>query len=468
MNEAGSLVAPRLPPPTTLDVLLAPVRGLVRPAAAARRLAELSPRGQLMVFALHVLVIAAIVVRLAMWSVSLDRFPAGGGSFFAICYVTLTDSKDIWFDWHADGWIGPAEQIALAASAIVVAGTVLLAALVFVRVHRHDSLGRSWRTAFAAVLASGGALTVSVMVIGTWLVFASSWDKLTGSYSDNVGIACGFYGVPLGVLFVLSNLRRAVAGVADLQPAPELPPRCEGCGYDLTHRPDDDRCPECGLSISLSLTPGMRRTGSAWEHAFRGRETWRRSRAWRHDLRSALTCPTEFYSNLRVHEDSSAAASFAMRTYISICVLGWLYGLFAFVVFELRYGDIGEAVMVFTGLGGLWLPLLLWAIHRIVAALTTAWWLYRRMMPDYRIAAQVQHYEAVYLAVFVAFLLALFTSFLMFDDWLSQTFPPFMGRGILFFVPPEIVVFFGGLVLLALGWFLRYAWIARAVRWSNF
>ena len=44
-----------------------------------------------------------------------------------------------------------------------------------------------------------------------------------------------------------------------------IDPRCEWCGYNLTHVPETGKCPECGTAVALSLRSDLRRTGVAWE-----------------------------------------------------------------------------------------------------------------------------------------------------------------------------------------------------------
>jgi hypothetical protein len=65
-----------------------------------------------------------------------------------------------------------------------------------------------------------------------------------------------------GAVAALLILLRAVATKSDeeLKPTPLM---CERCGYNLSHTPDDSRCPECGEPAANSI--GQTRRATEWE-----------------------------------------------------------------------------------------------------------------------------------------------------------------------------------------------------------
>jgi hypothetical protein len=115
------------------------------------------------------------------------------------------------------------------------------------------------------------------------------------------------------------------------------------------------------------------------------------------------------------------------------------------------------AILIFIGLGGLWL------VHRTIAALVFTYWLTRRELPDYRWAARVIGYETVYLWVPCIFLGLLLISIIRYETWISKL----LGLNT-FFPAGEFGTVFLGFVGLAGLWIWRYQSAYRAIRWSNF
>ncbi|RMF71696.1 MAG: hypothetical protein D6744_17590 [Planctomycetota bacterium] len=453
-----------------VEAFTAPWRGVVRPREVARRLAQLSVGGQIALFLTHCTLLAAVVVVLAMWNEAIGQFSPANTPEYSRVFAAFLLAYRFWFVWHADRWIGPAEWIAAVVFAVMIGGALLLVGISLVRVHRGGSLARSLSTTFAAVLSTGGAFTLAAVFVGVALLIANNWYVIGGYAQSLVEPIGALFSVPLGVLAVLANLRRAVAGVADLMPAPELSPRCEDCGYDLTHRPANDRCPECGLSVSVSLTPELRRPGCGWQNRLATSGWVRRMFAWIIDVPAIVFQPTEFYRGLRVRGGEGLTSAFALRVHVAMSLLGLAVSFLLAALVSWRYGGVAlDACIIVAAIGGLWAPLALWALHRTVAALTTAWWIIGKRLTDFRTAAQVQDYEAAFLFVPGVFYAGLTTSFVLYGNWISRLGLPAIGPfGNPWGVPYELITVMGALFVFVIWWFVRYERILRAVRWSNF
>jgi hypothetical protein len=330
-----------LPPPDLVETLLAPLRCVWRPGAACQALFRAAPPAYWLTYGGYVLALAAGVALLAMWGATIQVVYVSASSGAASgtqglnlgVYADATVEKTaedgsvvtqsitpgwqiqrrtpahVWRDWHAEGWFGPAEAIFLATVLAVLVGTALLAWLQLPFVHRSGSVRRSLALAWRAVAAGGGALMIGTLASGVVIVAQShlnSLGLLPGIlYSSEALTALSFCGPPIiSIWFILG----VVAAAADRAPAaapPAPPPRCESCGYDLTHRALNEVCPECGQSVARSLVPGMRRWPADWERQ-PSIETWLRS-----SLR-VLCAPRGLYERLTLR--SSRLAGMEQRT----------------------------------------------------------------------------------------------------------------------------------------------------------
>jgi hypothetical protein len=469
-------------------LLLAPWLGTVRPAAAAGVVARATAGRFRVVYAAHVALLALIVVVLELWDATVRqewvRPPAPPGTLptsvpttnpAALGYVMVgwtpelrsRSFAEVWRDWHADGVIGPAELTFLLALVIIVVGTAFLAWLYLPRVHRAGTVTPAFGLAFRAVATAGGLLITLTFVAGLIVVSLNHAQRLGAAWPAVFpATMLVFIGFPIAIALILQRIGRASASVAPRAVDLYLPPRCEGCGYDLSHQPFDARCPECGLVVAESLSPA-RRPGCSWE-----KREIRRTQAWGETTQMAVLLPREFYGKLRLRTAPAAAAAFAVRNYVLIGIGAGLWVLLMWWAEEANVGSFAsewEDVLPLLLAFVLWVPLMCWFGHRLIGAIVITWWIARRSLPDTRWAAKVLAYESAYLWVFCAFWGVLATSFVITGrPWISELFGEDFFYAVFAGTPGEVVVALGGTGLLALAWLWRYIVALRAVRWSNY
>ena len=428
---------------------------ILSPSRAARDMTGGSRWAFWVSFGLGLLLLALVIVWLAMWSETVTSEWGGDGER----KVHESSVAEVWRDWHGAGWIGPAELI----TAGVGWGLPLLAAvtawLYLPNVHRGGSVWRSFKRSYGAV-ASGVGLLVVVGLAMVWhfvVMTSNVVERVVGRADPSSGAKLEFIVVAYslgGLCLLLYWLGRATAAVAGPVVAVELPPRCEGCGYDLTHRPADDRCTECGMSITASLTAGLRRSGCDWQ-ARQSYATWLSTSV------AVVFSPTKFYQTLLLRRPDRESRWFAVWHYPAICGLAaaWFVWLVVFVA-GLPPGLVllGPA---FSALAG-------WCVHRLVGAAMTSWAVVRGAVPDVTWAARVMAYETAFLWVFCVYNGLLLTSFFIYGDWISDhVFTPIV-VGNQFGSPAEpLAVLFGNATIIAV-WMRRYVVAFRCVRWSNY
>ena len=461
-------------------VLLSPWLELTRPRAAAACLTAATPRAFWISFAAHAIALAGLVVVLTLWSGTVRlswpapttmpaSAPAGIRPGLPAPDLEQHTFAEVWRDWHRDTLIGPAELIFMLVLLLTGAGVAFLAWLNLPRVHRTGSVLRSYDRSLRAVAACTGLVVILTAGFGWAIVAANHWSAFERTalrttpnlFFDLEGLV--IIVSPAAACFLLWWIGRAVQSMQGATPEPEIPPRCEGCGYDLTHQPPNARCPECGLGVASSLTPRRRREGCAWER-------WTGSGSWFETQVRVLFRPARFYTALELRTPPRAARRFAVWNYVLlglggaawVCVTGWLLHL----TFKWLFGPNIEEVLAYAGAMLFWTPLCCWLGHRTIAALVITWWLLREHLPDYAWAAKVMAYESAFLWAFCCFWGVLVSSFILGDDWMTQGIGPGFLRA--FDVPAEIAVLLLGTAGLGVVWLWRYRIAGRAIRWSNF
>jgi len=248
---------------------------------------------------------------------------------------------------------------------------------------------------------------------------------------------------------------------------PEIPFRCEDCGYDLSMTPPDGCCPECGLPAAASHPDGMRRAGVVWENRGRSRLPTL-STGFR-----VLCSPGRFYGGLRMRTGLRAAHRFNRQVKIAAAIGGPLW--LATVFYAVRDKNDAPPLSVRDLVGiaiamACWTPVVITVGQRICAGMFTSWWQPAGRVADAQWAEKVVLYESAYLWVFLAFWGVLVTSFILWNDWISRaidTIRPWLSQRLFGGIFPEFVVLVGGTALLALVWLLRYEIALRAVRYNN-
>jgi hypothetical protein len=465
--------------PRCWQVLLSPWLELTRPRVAAACLTAATPRAFWTSFAAHAIVLAGLVVVLTLWSSTVrlswpapatvrTGAPAGIRPGMPAPDLDQRTFAEVWRDWHRDTLIGVAELTFMLMLLLAGAGVAFLAWLSLPRVHRTGSVLRSYDRSFRAVAACAALVVILTAGFGWAIVATEHWSayELTGTRpTPTLFIDWDVFlvvAIPAAACFLLWWVGRAVQAVQAAEPKPEIPPRCEGCGYDLTHQPADARCPECGLSVAASLRL-KRRPGSAWEG-------WGSAASWVTTYWRVLLRPRAFYSELKLRPHVRAAASFAVWNYVLlgvggaawVCVVGWLL----YVIEEWLYGPDLEEVLAYAGVMLFWTPLCCWLGHRTIAALVVTWWLLRDYLPDYAWAAKVMAYESAFLWAFCCYWGVLASSFIFGKDWITRLIGPGVLRA--FGVRGEIGALLLGTAGLSVLWLWRYHIAGRAIRWSNF
>jgi hypothetical protein len=373
----------------------------------------------------------------------------------------------VWREWHAGdpGWLGPPAYVLIFTLLLGFLLLLLLAWLNLPWIHRAGSLGRSFRRAVRATAAVLWPTVVLTVAAGSLFVAKTHTEYAEGQVPFGFG-AQGILAVSVVIsLYMLATwLRCAIDAVAKIEPPPELPPVCEGCGYDLTHRPADERCSECGLALAESLDQQRSRPGCRWA---RGRSL----ASWIATAASVLRHPRPFYRSLVLRTPATAESGFAALHYVLIWCGAALWMCTVLAIQELRFGnqpfhmrweDFGmvcfaSAIGVFAcGLG-----------HRVLAALVATWWLLRGGLPDFRWAMKVVRYETAYLWVLCC-CWGVFSALMTIDDACISDAFGLPQRGWPLGAPLEFWVLCGGSVVLVAFWLWRYEIAYRAIRWSNF
>ncbi|MFH1748509.1 MAG: hypothetical protein ABIG44_15855 [Planctomycetota bacterium] len=462
-------------PPHRKQVWLAPWLGIVNPPWAGSIMSNAKRRDFVGMAVAYLILLTIIVLGLEMWNATLiverSPIPSPTSAFIEIgeSYYSR-DLMKVWHDWHWDTWWGPAEWILTLTPAAAVAVVSLLAFLYLPRVHRIGSLWQSYRRTWRTMIAGAGlVIFLLVFIRGIMILREHGFlPEIMRPEDEEVLEFTAIIVIPIVLWLIVGFISRAVSGAEQDDVELELPPRCEGCGYDLTHVPGGGLCTECGLATRDSLVSGRRRSSSHWSRE----RSWR---AWWNSSKDALLAPRRFYQSLELRSPGSTERGFAGRHYM--CLAG---GAFMFLLLVLAYGILwdyfvrGQPVMnrlraepLVAAVGiSLCYALGCWFAHRMVGAVIFLWWMSRDMLPDGRWAAKVITYEVVYIWVLSIAWGAVMLSFFLFKDWIGRALG--MKYVTIFLMPTGFVALILGSVVLVLLWLLRWRIIYRAIRWSNY
>lgn len=469
MTEATS-TSPGEPPskrrPGLLAALIAPAGAIVDPRRHAGRLAACRVLPFWITFMLYAALVAWTIVVLTVWSDTVWFSWTQNGTGPDAGFTTSVEQRtwsEAWAAWRGREYGPGPVGFSLILIGVIFAAHLVAAWLFLVDVHEGGPVTRSFGRAFRGVACSSGVLLLITAVFGTAIVLVSH-DALVHRRYDweqqLVLAGFAFFGAQV------SWIRRSCEGARSESDAPELPPMCEDCGYDLTHRPDSGRCTECGGDINLSLTPGARRTASRWALS---PEVAANDPAGHWTLRlggtmcSVILEPIRFYRGRTMRTHGGRAVSFARWQYLSIFAATWVWIIACSGVVENLDGMLP-----------LWLPLafasgsvsLGWLVHRTVGGIALSYCFLRGVLPDPRYAREVFAYETAFLWVFCLYNGSLMTSMFLFDTWMSDLFG--FGPAWLLGIPPEVAAVLFGNGAIVLGWLYRYRLIIPQVRWANF
>lgn len=468
--------------PSWPRVLLVPWLSLVRPRSAGACLAAASRPAFVLLVALSLVGYAALVIGLMLWGETVTEVwsapvpttapttaAATNPAYWPTSEIRERTVGQVWRQWRAtaiQGWIGPAE---VTLALVVILGTALLLFLGWFNlplVHSTGSVWRSYKRSFRASAAFLWPLTALTLACGG--LFIAKEHANTGVPSSGRPLDDEDFWLLLSAAVsacVLAVwLQRATDAVTRDEPLAASAPRCEGCGYDLTHRPESGRCPECGLGIDASLVEEHSRPGSEWSHS-------KLAAGWLATSYEVLFQPGSFYRALKLRTPLAEDRGFGTWHYALLASVALLWAWAMTVLLWLRHGlvlqgqwpalALGNCAAVVYGVSGCWLG------HRLFAAVVVSFWLARDALPDCRWARKVLEYETTFLWAFCCFWGALLPSFLLFDLWISGLIN--QGRPVFYLGPPlEAWALLAGTAVLAVLWLRRYQVAYRAIRWSNY
>jgi hypothetical protein len=429
--------------PSRLAALFAPWLGMVRPRRAAALLADSPAWLVVLTLLLSSLAIPLVILFLALWEVS-NAF----GSRYPLRALAAA-----WSEWHENTVIGLPELIEFFVTTGLMVLTLFVAWLQLAYVHQGESTRKAFKRSVAAVVSCMGWLFALTLLIG-WMILARFF-MLLGPEE-----LVAFCTIVTFLIFLVYRVAAACESARGPSRIANIDPRCEWCGYNLTHVPETGKCPECGTAVALSLRSDLRRTGVAWERE-EGPDHWLPTTL------QVLKEPTRFYRSLHVRGDERRGRQFVRPHYVLIGV-GAFFWLLTFLLC-IGVEDVPGETLCVSVLLSEFAVLAGWGVHRLVGALAFTMCLIRNSLPEPERARRVMAYETAYLWVFCLYNGLLFTSFFLWEAWMSDlvsgssgSFPgPFR-------LPLEVVAVLLGNLTLALLWFWRYAIAIRAVRWSNF
>jgi len=443
-------------------ILLAPWRGITRPTAAGRTLAQSGWLGLLATFVLPIAILIAGNILIALvhetylvrYYSRLDYIHApGDAAHFKPVESTLAAT---WTSWRTQEHINPAWFIIGGISGNGCVALAALTLLFFHRVHRAGPLWPSLRRSTAAVVAAVGLALLLNFLIGSGFVLLE-YERIARHWFNPAPTIFAVLAVQAGILLMLHWIGRAANGASDETFVLELSPRCESCGYDLTHRPDSGLCPECNASVAASLEPG-RRQPTAYERAPGLAEFFDTSR-------HILLHPADAYSALALSGSIDRAARYR-RWHVT--AMAALAALWVFVAMWIDRGRPPHDDKFFIcPVVGLAVGIVAWTMTHLAGMVAGFYWLYHRTLPDTRWVQRIACLETVYVWVFCGLSGTIITSLMLWGDWVGRRLNPMTGvAGVR--LPTAPLLLLGANLILVVIWVIRWLRIGRSVRWSNY
>lgn len=470
MESAESILQEKAEPgsqPPWWRVIVTPWADIFRPRTAAAHMVAASPWAFWITFSLHALLLTAVVLWLALWDASVERHVTyaqtplwlqllfGAPNWTREVYER--SYAEVWRDWRQRGSLSPATLISFFVPLFIVVCTSFGAWLHLITVHTAGPVWRSYARSWRAIGGCFGLLLLFTFGLGSGVVIAN--NRIESGLNESSVMTILVPSFPACACFALAWIGTAVGAVRSPSSEIRFQPRCEGCGYDLTHVPDNDRCPECGFEASSSLTPNVRRPGSPWEND-RGIQSWFTTST------NALLRPREFYGKLQLRIGEDRLRPFTRWHFLSIgCVASIWIAIAATASWYVA--PLGEELLAVSMMVGFLAAFIGWVVHRTVGAVASSWWLARGLLADFTWARKVLAYETVFLWAFCLFNGLLVSSFFAFGIWISSSAAsPVISN--VFQMPAELAAVVFGNLALGLLWLWRHRIAVRAIRWSNF
>jgi len=353
-----------------------------------------------------------------------------------------------------------AAGVLLYAAGIGFPGFAVLALGALPLIHRSGSALRSWGRAFLAIRGATGLACVLTGLLGFAIVTidhaadrAQAMDAASEEalrYVEMGFIACIF----LGIGAALYWMALATFAVRRTEALPETPPTCEGCGYDLSYRPESGRCTECGGPIDVSLDPGVRRVGIAWEKAGG-------VRGWIRGNTEVIWRPRSFYERLQMRRNEARGHGFALLNCVAIGVMTGLSitGLYFFDVGN-SYPGRGISIGVIMAAA---FAVVTWAVHCGIGAIAFLFAMYWRAAPVFAHISKVWQYESAFAWVVWGVFMAYTWLVVAFEASLRD-FVDVFGLRWNAIEPIVVLVMIGAMVVL---WLFRYRHAIVQTRWAN-
>ncbi|MCA9254407.1 MAG: hypothetical protein KDA33_02165, partial [Phycisphaerales bacterium] len=263
-------------------------------------------------------------------------------------------------------------------------------------------------------------------------------------------IACIF----LAIGATLYWMALATFAVRRNEALPEVPATCEECGYDLSYRPESGRCTECGGPLDVSLDPGVRRVGIAWEKTG-GVRAWIRANAgviWR---------PRSFYERLEMRRNEARGHGFVLLNCVAIGIVTGLSftGLY-FVDVGNSYLGRGISIGIIMAAA---FAVFAWAVHCAIGAIAFLLAMYWRAAPVFAHISKVWQYESAFAWVVWVVFMAYTWIVVVFEAPLRD-FVDIFGLRWYTIQPIVVLVMIGTMVV---GWLFRYRRAILQTRWAN-
>ncbi|HPF39846.1 MAG TPA: hypothetical protein PK093_14495 [Phycisphaerae bacterium] len=340
---------------------------------------------------------------------------------------------------------------------------VVLAWLTLPITHRSGSVLRSYgRSLCAATGIVGPSVLIAAALCISIAMCQNAFERYMYSASSGgpstLFLRWEFINLVMSLLaFALLALwmTRAAIGARSPTAVPVASLTCELCGYDLTHQPAGGRCTECGADTAISLEPGLRRIGVAWE-----RES--SAASWFQANRDIVLEQRTFYERLIMRRQETSGFQFAFRNYVAIGVASMMSMLGVILATEPAeeledYVQVGVSWLIVSAIGA-------WLLHGLVGATALTMIAFRSTERPFAHISKVWQYESAFL--WVAFFIghSLAWSFALMDNWMTKIANSVMGTSVFMIEPLVVLVIFVGFIAL---WLARYMRAVRIVQWAN-
>ncbi len=447
--------ARNIPRVSILSAIVTPWR-LLHPARAAIEFVHAPWPGFVLAYLLAVLVLSAFVIlETAISETAYWDYSAG------ITQVQSRSIQEVFSRWMVRPGNSPLVAVPISFAIVIPMGNLLLAWLALPSCHRTGSLARSLATGFRACAASAGVFVLAAGFCGAALAWMERYLMLSPVYVDDFNYRSAlFFGIVVLALLWLYWLDRATWAAGAARAGPDVGPRCDGCGYDLTHLPEAGVCSECGRAIESMLRPDGVRAGIQWQRGPRFGTFV--------DATTALLLDrARFYRTMWVRAPLSAARHFAL---VHLALIGGLAGVWLLLMLAIFTTAWGRELLCIPAVISLVVIGVGYCLLRLAMAMAFSWSAVHRQLEDGAWGLPVLYYDAAFLWVFCAANGLFFTSLFVTDmPWVSRMFGALGNNLVLVQGVPLEAVFVAAYNLVLFGWWVRRLLLnLECIRWNNY